>query len=343
MKANSVFRELSLQKLCKNPKMTPNINKNIMLSRPLWDPSPSTFVVTEAVKMNALRRVRLSDFVIIAFEMAIRTGTVTKKAVDMFESVYVRGAEVRHLRKQDRSLHEGSPALAPDGTVMKHDGVAYPGSSVIEAGEWTTNTVWKCRGYYDWLADLLKTTDDLTASERLHLNSPYPRANALDNAIGQSYYDDLKVWLDIHGTPIVRDESTESDQHSETSSAMYYASLEEDVMSISEHGSLPDTNTMTMSPVRKVDNYRDVGPVLSEGSLHHVDELTPLTAAQMHSLELLKGKKELRKEISRLRHDNEKLNSRLHLLLRATVAALDMNEAERKQWSELLFQEDEEA
>lgn len=42
-----------------------------MASRPLWDPDPQTFVALDAAKNKDLRRVRLSDFAVIAFAMNI--------------------------------------------------------------------------------------------------------------------------------------------------------------------------------------------------------------------------------------------------------------------------------
>jgi hypothetical protein len=45
--------------------------KALMASRPLWDPDPQTFVALDAAKNKDLRRVRLSDFAVIAFAMNI--------------------------------------------------------------------------------------------------------------------------------------------------------------------------------------------------------------------------------------------------------------------------------
>jgi hypothetical protein len=66
--------------------------KALMASRPLWDPDPQTFVALDAAKNKDLRRVRLSDFAVIAFAMNITGGQLTKGVVDIFENVYVRGA-----------------------------------------------------------------------------------------------------------------------------------------------------------------------------------------------------------------------------------------------------------
>lgn len=159
--------------------MTPPISKQLMASRPLYDPSPSTFVAEDLVKQKELRRVRLSDFAVVALHLNIKAGTVTKAAVDMFENVYVRGAKVRATR-----VHEGRPALAPDNTVISMNGAAYPGKSGQPAGEWNTENVKDCEGYDNWIAAI--TQSEKTMVERGfrpgRKNQPFPAQDLLTEA-----------------------------------------------------------------------------------------------------------------------------------------------------------------
>lgn len=156
--------------------MAPPINKQLMSSRPLYDPDPDTFVARDAVTERDLRRVRLSDFAVVTLQMHIQTCLLSKVAVDIFENVYVRGAKIRVTR-----LHEGRPALAPDGTVMSMGGVAYPGSTGQAAGQWNTENVKDCPGYDIWLAQLTQDEGQMVA-RGLSLsakNTPFPNEHDL--------------------------------------------------------------------------------------------------------------------------------------------------------------------
>jgi len=159
--------------------MTPPISKELMASRPLYNPDPDTFVAQDAVKDRTLRYVRLSDFAVLAFNMNIWSGQVNKAAVDMFENVYVRGAKPRLSR-----VHEGRPALAPDGTVMSIGGIAYPGSSGQRVGQWHPDNVKGCPGYQQWITQLTQTEAQIVARgyDADEKNKPLPDANDLATA-----------------------------------------------------------------------------------------------------------------------------------------------------------------
>jgi hypothetical protein len=159
--------------------MTPPITKELMASRPLYDPAPANFVARDVLRTHDLRRVRLSDFAVVAFHMLTKTGHVSKAAVDMFENVYVRGAKPRVMR-----LHEGQAALAPDGTVMSIGSIAYPGSSRQKAGEWDTDNVQDCPGYQAWLAQLQQSEEQMVARGHAaaQKNAPPPPEKDLRNA-----------------------------------------------------------------------------------------------------------------------------------------------------------------
>ena len=172
-------------------KMTPSITKALLMSRPLYNPDPNTFVIRDIILQKDLRRVRLSDFAVVAFAMGIKCGAVTKTQVDIFESVYVRGAKVRALRK-----HEGRAALAPDGTVMVMGGEVYCGGSGQPGGQWTPDTVDQCAGYDDWIKRLLQTEDDManrSIAQNLK-NAPFPSQQEIDEA-------NAYVAVKIAGTP----------------------------------------------------------------------------------------------------------------------------------------------
>jgi len=159
--------------------MTPPITKAIMASRPLYDPDPDTFVPQDVVQQRDLRRVRLSDFAVVALQLNIKNGHISKAAVDLFENVYVRGAKPRTTR-----VHEGRPALAPDGSVMSMNGDAYPGASQQPAGKWNIENVHDCPGYKDWLAKLTQTESEMEASgfPISSKNCPFPSKEDLDTA-----------------------------------------------------------------------------------------------------------------------------------------------------------------
>ena len=161
--------------------MTPNVPPEVMASRPLWDPDPETFVAQAAVGSQDLRRVKLSDFVVMALEINRLEKRLSKAEIDVFESVYVRGANVRSSRK-----HEGRPALAPDGTVMSMREVAYIGNGEHQAelGHWTPLTVKECEGYKEWLARIVQTQEDLRKRgiDLAQTNAPLPDKEALAEA-----------------------------------------------------------------------------------------------------------------------------------------------------------------
>jgi hypothetical protein len=189
--------------------MTPPISKQIMAGRPLYDPDPDTFVARDVVTRRDLRRVRLSDFAVVTFQMHIQTGLLNKVAVDIFENVYIRGAKVRVTR-----LHEGRPALAPDGTVMSMGGFAYPGSTSQIAGQWNTENVKNCPGYDTWIARLTQDENQMVG-RGLNLsakNTPFPNkhdlaAEGIDNSAervvvsgAESGSDDTVQDSDVEGS-----------------------------------------------------------------------------------------------------------------------------------------------
>ena len=153
-----------------------------MASRPLYNPNPSTFVGRDVVKDKELRRVRVSDFVVVALQIHIDNNIITKAAVDIFETVYVRGAKPRLTR-----VHEGEPALAPDGTVLSMNNVPYPGSSGLAAGPWTTANVKDCDGYDAWLKRILQTEEQMVAAGNNANEKNMPRPEDDDLATANAY------------------------------------------------------------------------------------------------------------------------------------------------------------
>ena len=115
-----------------------------MASRLLYDPDPDTFVAEDLLSRDDMRRVCLSDFVVIALQIGIQEGTIRAAKVDMFENVYTCGAKPCLSRKT-----EGHPARAPDGTIMWHNERQYPGNTGEYPGRWTTENVKDCVGYAD--------------------------------------------------------------------------------------------------------------------------------------------------------------------------------------------------
>lgn len=162
--------------------MTPPITKAIMASRPLYDPDPNTFVPRDVVQQKTLRRVRLSDFAVITLQLNIQNGHLSKAAVDIFETVYVQGAKPRSAR-----VHEGRPALAPDGSIMSMNGIGYPGGSGLPAGKWTTENVKDCPGYEEWLAQLVQTEGEMVARGFPVERKNEPMPNRADLAVANAY------------------------------------------------------------------------------------------------------------------------------------------------------------
>lgn len=159
--------------------MTPLPPKEIAASRPLWNPEPETFAAISAVALASptqsnntrLHRVRLSDWLIGAFEILLQEGVLQPSEVDMFETVYVQGCKVRKTRKP-----EGLTFLAPDGSVMQLDDRVLEGSLQLglrpDSKRWTAESVQNCLGYKEWHAKLKHSVDDLLGG-MVH-NSPRP-------------------------------------------------------------------------------------------------------------------------------------------------------------------------
>jgi hypothetical protein len=159
--------------------MTPPITKAIMASRPLYDPDPDTFVARDIVKDLSMRRVRLSDFVVVALQINIRAGVIKHAEADVFENVFVRGAKPRLIR-----VHEGHPARAPDNSIMSHLDAAYPGSTGEAAGPYSTQDVETCAGYETWLKRITQSEEDLVARgiDVSRKNQPLPDPATLEEA-----------------------------------------------------------------------------------------------------------------------------------------------------------------
>ena len=101
----------------------------------------------------------------------------------------MRGAKVRDAR-----LHQGRPALAPDGTVMgmrREDGAPIEvycgnGSHGYEMGPWTVENVHACPGYAAWLRGLRQSVQAVRNAnpgigERM-IGGPWPSERALVKA-----------------------------------------------------------------------------------------------------------------------------------------------------------------
>jgi hypothetical protein len=159
--------------------MTPPITKEIMASRPLYDPDPNTFVARDIIKELSMRRVRLSDFAVVALQINIREGFIKHAEADIFENVFIRGARPRATR-----IHEGRPSRAPDNSIMSHLGVAYPGSTDEAAGAFSTQDVRNCTGYEAWVKRITQSEEDLVARgvDVRMKNQPLPDPAALEVA-----------------------------------------------------------------------------------------------------------------------------------------------------------------
>jgi hypothetical protein len=156
--------------------MTPPITRATMASRPLYNPDPDFFVAREIVLNASMRRVRLSDFAVIALLMNIQLKILTTAQVDIFENVFIRGAKPRAAR-----VFEGEPARAPDGTIMSHGNGIYAGNSEEAAGPWTIYNVSTCPGYPGWMAKITQSAADLIArgADIARKNEPMPDPAAL--------------------------------------------------------------------------------------------------------------------------------------------------------------------
>jgi hypothetical protein len=148
--------------------MKPLPPKEVVLGRPLFDPNPDTFVAKRAVADYELRRCHLSDFVVVAFQVLIAEGHLTKKQVDIFETDYVRGAKLRASRK-----HDGQDARAPDNTIITWGSVGFSGAEGGDPGPWSVETLKEAPGYADWLKKLKQTDEDVEAKGGI-VNEPLP-------------------------------------------------------------------------------------------------------------------------------------------------------------------------
>ena len=153
-----------------------------MAGRPLYNPEPDTFVAQEVVGDANLRRVRLSDFAVIALLMNIELKVLTTTQVDIFENVFIRGAKPRSAR-----VFEGEPARAPDGTIMCHGDKAYKGSTNEPPGPWTIKNVSTCAGYTAWVSKITQSAADLVSRganvARKNEPMPDPAVLAAANAV----------------------------------------------------------------------------------------------------------------------------------------------------------------
>lgn len=122
---------------------------NGLSRRPLYDPDPDRWNPHLAFLNNAMRRCRLSDFSIVAFAVLIYNGVLLRRQVDVFGIEYEAGANLRATH-----IHDGRPALAPDGTVMCIGSESFPGNSGLPAGPWNLDNVDQCPGYEQWMDSL---------------------------------------------------------------------------------------------------------------------------------------------------------------------------------------------
>jgi hypothetical protein len=162
--------------------MPNTINAAKAASRPLFDPLPATFVAEEALANKDLHRCRLSDFVVVAFLILVKEGKIKLRDVVNFETVFNERRKIRVLR-----VHEGQPALAPDGTVLAMDDGPYSGSTDLDEGPWTLENVKECPGYADWFKCLSQTASDLL-TQGIHprdINNPLPSQDELNKANAQ--------------------------------------------------------------------------------------------------------------------------------------------------------------
>jgi hypothetical protein len=135
----------------------------VLAAAPLYDPDPSTWDPKLVVTTKPhLYRCHLSDFAAVAFLVLVEAGYLARGEVERFEVTYGSNARIRTGYR-----HQGRPALAPDGTVMRANvGIGYPNLEEFDGGQtglpvrrtpwipWTPGTVRNCPGYDKWLADL---------------------------------------------------------------------------------------------------------------------------------------------------------------------------------------------
>ncbi len=102
--------------------MTPNPGKVRWNRRQVYDPAPGSVSPLQLVRMSHRKKKHLSDWAVGALMLAIQAGNISKKQADIFQSVFVRGANIRKIRK-----HSGRPFLGPGGEIMTIKGVEYAG------------------------------------------------------------------------------------------------------------------------------------------------------------------------------------------------------------------------
>ncbi|RDW59687.1 hypothetical protein BP6252_12774 [Coleophoma cylindrospora] len=183
--------------------MTPNITLDDIKNRPLWDPDPEYFVAKEALNDAArplsdprsIKRVNISDFLIVAFAVLIKEKYITITQVDKFETVYVAGARVRQARKTIPKEYRGRAARAPDAkhsiikirekVGIKTVDILYSGSEDVgeeeAAGMWDLENIQDCPGYAQWVEELKRAAAVLFAKgyHNDQMNTPFSSPAAL--------------------------------------------------------------------------------------------------------------------------------------------------------------------
>ncbi|RDW65400.1 hypothetical protein BP5796_10092 [Coleophoma crateriformis] len=186
--------------------MTPNITLVDIKQRPLWDPDPEYFVAKEALNDAArplsdprsIKRVKISDFLIVAFAVLIKEKYINITQVDKFETVYVIGARVRQARKTIPKEYRGRAARAPDAkhsiikirekVGIRTIDIPYSGSEDVgeeeAAGMWDLENIRDCPGYAQWVEELKRTAAAFFAKgyRRDQMNAPFPSPGALAHA-----------------------------------------------------------------------------------------------------------------------------------------------------------------
>ena len=131
--------------------------RTTVLSWRIYDPHPNSFRVKDLVTDAGLEKSQLSDLVIGALRMALKVRAIRVVPDSEHFQALQRGAKLLSFH-----THVGRPFLAPDGTVMSVDGIAYAGDTVLYPGHtggiFNLNNVHTHPNYDEWLAGLLYGT-----------------------------------------------------------------------------------------------------------------------------------------------------------------------------------------
>ncbi|KAI9050384.1 hypothetical protein LZ554_005549 [Drepanopeziza brunnea f. sp. 'monogermtubi'] len=158
----------------------PPITTALVQSRPLLDPNPNTVVASLILSNPLYHKCRISDHLILVFLWGRHMGIFTRSQLEKLSSVFTsKDAFTRHIRK-----HEGTPARAPDGTIMEIDGVGYSGNTREPVGPWDFDNVRDCGGYSEWRAGLERTLEDALREgvKSEDINTPCPGREELEQA-----------------------------------------------------------------------------------------------------------------------------------------------------------------